>query len=132
MCIYNFHITLCTQMTIISFFVTSPTLSHSLSFHFDEILSLVIMGIMDINPDPGCCRTIDTDMVPGSRWGLDNTMVLVDSTEQSDQHGPGGTCVATGCGLDLNHLWWQHELQISIYISAVVGSWTLTWSLEAS
>lgn len=51
---------------------------------------LVVTGVTDINPDPGCCGTTDPDMTLGSNPGLDNTMAPSDSTGHSGQHDPSG------------------------------------------
>lgn len=49
---------------------------------------LVVIWVSDMNIDPGCCRIMDPDMVPGNPISPDITMALGGSTVYPDQFGP--------------------------------------------
>lgn len=49
---------------------------------------LVVLGVMNINPDPGCDRAKDKDMIP---VGLGCHYALNGSTDHSDMHEPGSS-----------------------------------------
>lgn len=54
-------------------------------------MDLVPSQVRDINSDPGCVRTMATDIDFDSSLGLNVTMVPDRSTVPSDWHGPLGT-----------------------------------------
>lgn len=55
-----------------------------------SLLSLVVIGVMDINTDQDCGRVMDPDMVLFSSLGLDVTIAPSGSAGHSGQHGPSG------------------------------------------
>ena len=74
----------------------------------------------DINTEPDCSRTMGPDVALGSSPGLGVTMTPSDSSDLSDQHGPGG-------GIALEHQNVHRTLDIPV-ASAVVEPQTQMWS----
>lgn len=68
----------------------------------------MVTRTMDINPDPGCYRVMNPDIVLDNSPVLDNAMALGDRAGHSDQHGLGtwalDILMITGCGPDCEHL----------------------------
>lgn len=71
---------------------TAVLLDRNLATGGNQMLTILVASVatqtMNINKDQGCSRTIDTDMVPGSRLGPDAIMALLGIEDHSYCHGP--------------------------------------------
>ncbi|KAL6049990.1 hypothetical protein STEG23_006934 [Scotinomys teguina] len=86
----------------------------------------VVTEVMDINIDPGFCRTMDPDMVPGSSLGPDVFMYPRGSTGYSDQHVPRGDMAL---GNQNGHRWQPRPPNISMVF---VVTWVMDINIDAS
>lgn len=97
----------------------------------------MVTQAMDINTDPSCSGTIDSDRAVSNGSGPDVTMVPVAVQVTLTNMVPVATCfldtnMATGCDLDPRDpcgLWWQLGSWTSAQPLAVVGPWIQMWSL---